>query len=238
MIFYVFLYYYTGILLLSKVKSLQISQKFTDGITMASELFFIYDTHCPWSYVTTPLVKAIKQAFPEMNINLWHSAYFSSTEESKVNKKQLDDITELTDVNFSDAYLATINTKKDSILSANLMTWASNKTPLLAIDLLTALQKVHFEQANELTTQNDISEIINQLKLSPPAKVLRADKLSNDAQAQIEEIFALQEIIQTEAIPALLLAINNDLILLNHHLYLKEPQAIVAAVELALNNYK
>lgn len=204
---------------------------------MASELFFIYDTHCPWSYVTTPLVKAIQQAFPEININLWHSAYFSSTEESRVTIKQLNDITHLTGINFSESYLAKKEEKKDSILSANLMTWASNKTPLLAIDLLTALQQAHFEQGNELTTQSDVNEIISQLKLSPPAKVLKADKLSNDAQAQIEEVFALQEIIQTEAIPALLLAIDNDLILLNHHLYLEDPQAIVEAVELELNKY-
>lgn len=204
---------------------------------MASELFFIYDTHCPWSYVTTPLVKAIQQAFPEININLWHSAYFSSTEESKVTIKQLNDITHLTGRNFSDLYLAKIEAKKDSILSANLMTWASNKTPLLAIDLLTALQHAHFEQGNELTTQSEVNEIISQLKLSPPAKILKADKLSNDALAQIEEVFALQEIIQTEAIPALLLAIDNDLILLNHHLYLEDPQAIVEAVELELNKY-
>lgn len=205
---------------------------------MASELFFIYDTHCPWSYVTTPLVKAIQQSIPDIKINLWHSAYFYSTDESIVTKNQLDEITQLTDVAFSDAYLANINTKKNSILSANLMTWANNKTPALAIDLLSALQKSHFEQGNELTTQSDVSEIVSQLKLSPPAKVFKADKLSSDAQIQVEEIFSLQEIIQTEAIPALLLAIGNELILLNHHLYLQEPQAIIEAVKLELKQHQ
>jgi protein-disulfide isomerase-like protein with CxxC motif len=205
---------------------------------MASELFFIYDTHCPWSYVTTPLVKAIQQALPQISIHLWHSAYFSATDESQVTKKQLDEITLLTDARFSDAYIANIDTKKNSTLSANLMTWVSNKNAIQAFDLLTALQQAHFEQGNELTTQSNVSDIIEQLKLSPPAKVFKADKLSNDAHAQIEEIFALQEIIQTEAIPALLLAIDDDLILLNHHLYLKEPQAIVEAVQLELNKYK
>ena len=205
---------------------------------MASELFFIYDTHCPWSYVTTPLVKAIQLALPEISVNLWHSAYFCSTDESKINKKQLNEITQLTDINFSEAYLNNIDTNKDSTLSANLMTWASNKTPSLAVSLLTTLQQAHFIQGNELTTQGDVSGIINSLKLSPPAKVLKGDKLSNDVQAQIEEVFALQEIIQTEAIPALLLAIDNELILLNHHLYLKEPQKIVEAVKLELNKYK
>jgi len=205
---------------------------------MASELFFIYDTHCPWSYVTTPLVKAIQQALPQITINLWHSAYFSANDESKVTRKQLDEITRLTDISFSDAYIADLETKKDSTLSANLMTWANNKTPLQATELLMALQQAHFEHGNELTTQSDIIDIVNQLKLSPPAKVFKEDKLSNDAHAQIEEVFALQEIIQTEAIPALLLAIDNELILLNHHLYLKEPEAIVEAVTLELNKYK
>jgi len=204
---------------------------------MASELFFIYDTHCPWSYVTTPLIKAIQQELPEITLNLWHSAYFCSTNESKVTQKQLNDITQLTDVAFSKSYIANINTNKDATLSANLMTWASNKTPLQALELLTTLQQAHFEQGNELTTVEQVNEIISQLKLSPPAKIFKADKLSNDAQAQIEEIFALQEIIQTEAIPALLLAVDNELILLNHHLYLKEPKAIVEAIRLELKKY-
>lgn len=209
-----------------------------DRVIMASELFFIYDTHCPWSYVTTPLIKAIQQALPEVTLNLWHSAYFCATDESKVTTQQLDEITQLTDFTFSDAYLNNIDLKKDATLSANLMTWASNKTPLQALELLTTLQHAHFEQGNELITANEVSEVITQLKLSPPAKVFKADKLSNDAQAQIEEIFALQEIIQTEAIPALLLAIDNELILLSHHLYLKEPEAIVEAIKQELNKHK
>ena len=204
---------------------------------MASELFFIYDTHCPWSYVATPLVKAIQQAFPEITINLWHSAYFSATDESQATKNQLNEITRLTDVNFSDAYIAKLGTKKNSTLSANLMTWASNKTASQALALLTALQREHFEQGNELTTKDDVIGIVNQLKLSPPAKIFKEDKLNNDVLMQIEEIFELQEIIQTEAIPALLLAIDNELILLNHSLYLQEPQEIVEAVKVELNKY-
>lgn len=204
---------------------------------MASELFFIYDTHCPWSYVSTPLVRAIHQAFPEITLNLWHNAYFCSAE-SKVNNKQLDEITSLIGFDFSPSYINNIMDNKNSILAANLMTWVSNKSPAHALDLLTQLQQAHFEQGNELTKESDVDHIINELKLSPPAKVFKNDKLSNDAQAQVEEIFALQEIIQTEAIPALLLAIDNELILLSHNLYLKEPQAIVEAVKLELNKYK
>ena len=40
----------------------------------ALALYFIYDSHCPWSYATTPLVNAISEAYPEMNLNLMHCA--------------------------------------------------------------------------------------------------------------------------------------------------------------------
>ena len=54
---------------------------------------------------------------------------------------------------------------------------------------------------------------------------------------QLEEIFSLQEIINTEAIPALLLAVNDQLILLNHSFYLTQPETIVEAVQLELNKH-
>ncbi len=102
---------------------------------------------------------------------------------------------------------------------------------------MVALQKSHFEQGNKLNIQADLDEIISELKLSPPAKVFKSDKLSKDALIQLEEIFSLQEIIDTEAIPALLLAVDDQLILLNHNFYLMQPQAIVEAVQLELNKY-
>jgi hypothetical protein len=40
----------------------------------------------------------------------------------------------------------------------------------------------------------------------------------------------------TKAIPALLLAIDERLILLNHNFYLKHPKAIVEAIDLELAN--
>ncbi len=201
---------------------------------MAAELFFIYDTHCPWSYATTPLVNKVKQSLPKVSVNLWHCGYFSDAD-GKVNKEQLKQVNELSTVSFSPAYLNNIDSNKDSTLCANLMTWAANKTPQQALTLLNTLQTAHFTDGNELTSTEELTAIINKLKLSPPSKVLNNTKLTNDAETQIHEVYALQEIIKTQAIPALLLAINNDLILLNHNLYLSNPDAIVEAIQLELN---
>ncbi len=203
---------------------------------MAAELFFIYDTHCPWSYATTPLVNAVKQSLPKIAINLWHCGYFSDAD-SAINKQQLSQVKALSTVKFSPTYIDNIVKGKDSTLCANLMTWAANKTPQQALKLLNTMQTAHFTDGNELTSIEELTEIINQLKLSPPSKVLNNKKLTNDAEAQIHEIYALQEIIETQAIPALLLAVNNDLILLNHNLYLSNPDAIVEAIQLELNKH-
>ena len=45
----------------------------------------------------------------------------------------------------------------------------------------------------------------------------------------------MQEIIGTPAIPALMLAIDDNLILLNHNLYLKDPTTIVEAINLEIH---
>ena len=55
---------------------------------MAAELFFIYDSHCPWSYATTPLVNAVNNSLPEVVLNLWHCAYFSDADDNNVITKQ------------------------------------------------------------------------------------------------------------------------------------------------------
>jgi len=203
------------------------------------QLFFLYDSHCPWSFAATPLVNEIHKAFPKISINLWHSAFFSALNEVtlKIEKQEINDVEELTDIRFSNAYLQTLDHTRNSTLATNLMTWAQLKNPTVALPLLNALQKAHFEQGNELTKQEDLSDIINALKLSPPAKVFKSDKLSKDALTLIEEIFALQELIETQAIPALLLAINDELILLNHNFYLTQPEAIVEAVQLELDKH-
>ena len=118
------------------------------------------------------------------------------------------------------------------------MAWAQAKAPKQALPLLNALQAQHFVQGNELTQEADVEEIISQLKLSPPAKVYKTDKLSKDAEAVVHDVFSLQDIIGTQAIPALLLAIDDELILLNHNFYLQQPEAIIEAIELELEKNK
>ncbi len=202
----------------------------------SAELFFLYDTHCPWSFVTTRLVNEIHKAFPQITLHLWHSAFFDGSSNIKTN--ELKEVERLAEINFTKSYQDIIKQNVDSTLSANLMTWAQNKAPNLALPLLNSIQNAHFEQGNQLTTKASFDKIIDELKLSPPAKVFKSDKLSKDASIQLEEIFALQEIINTEAIPALLLAIDDQLILLNHNYYLIQPEEIVEAVQLELNKHQ
>lgn len=207
--------------------------------TASAQLFFLYDSHCPWSYVATKLVNEIHKAFPDITLNLWHTAFFDGKHDSSTSTKsnEIKAVETQANIHFSSAYQNLLEQNKNSILAANLMTWAQHKTPNLALGLLNALQKAHFEQGNPLINQTELSSIITELKLSPPTKVFKSDKLSKDALIQLEEIYELQEIINTQAIPALLLAIDDQLILLNHNFYLTQPDAIVEAVQLELNKY-
>jgi protein-disulfide isomerase-like protein with CxxC motif len=204
-----------------------------------AQLFFLYDSHCPWSYVATRLVNEINNAFPDITLNLWHSAYFdgknNATTQHKTN--EIKEVEKLADIKFSHNYQALLKQDKNSTLAANLMVWAEHKTPNLALPLLNALQEAHFEQGNKLENEAELENIISALKLSPPAKVFKSDKLSKDVLMQLEEIYSLQEIINTEAIPALLLAVEDQLILLNHNFYLAQPNAIVEAVQIELNKF-
>lgn len=202
---------------------------------VSAQLFFLYDSHCPWSYVTTKLVNEINHAFPNITLHLWHTAFFDGS--NNIAAKELAAVENLADMQFSSDYHLAVPQNKNSILAANLMTWAQHKTPKLALPLLNAIQQAHFERGNQLTTQADLDEIIHQLKLSPPAKVFKSDKLSKDTLSQLEEIYSLQEIINTEAIPALLLAVDDQLVLLNHNFYLTQTSSIVEAVQLELNKY-
>jgi protein-disulfide isomerase-like protein with CxxC motif len=59
-------------------------------------------------------------------------------------------------------------------------------------------------------------------------------KLTTDAAAQVHEVYALQDIIETQAIPALLLAINDNLILLDHSLYLQNTEKFIDAINAEL----
>ncbi|GLX77198.1 hypothetical protein tinsulaeT_05380 [Thalassotalea insulae] len=199
---------------------------------MSAELFFIYDSHCPWSYAATQLVNRISDAFPKMPVNLMHCAYFDG--DNKVSKATINAVKEASKVKFSPDYLTHLETNKDSTLAANVLTWVQRKSPQNSLALLNSIQQAHFEQANPLTTKEQISPLIDELKLSPPAKTLQAEKLTKDAEFALGDVEELQKIIGTNAIPALLLAQNENLVLLNHNLYLAQPEKIVEAVKLEL----
>ncbi|XQW86173.1 protein-disulfide isomerase [Thalassotalea piscium] len=199
---------------------------------MSAELFFIYDSHCPWSYASTSLVEAITQAFPEIELHLWHCARYEGDEQ--IGNKTLEQVELDSNVIFTSAYKEQCKNAVDSTIAANLLAWVANKIPENTLPLLTTIQEQHFEQGNPLKSADDFDAIIEQYKLSPPAKVLKNDKYTKEAEYTLTYIEEIQEVIGTQAIPALLLAVNNDLVLLNHNLYLKDPSAIIEAVKLEL----
>ena len=202
--------------------------------TPNADLFYIYDSHCPWSYASAVLVEKVLSAFPKITLRAMHVGYYDG--DNKVSPLTLTAVGEFSKVKFGDNYVDTLNYPKDSTLVANLMAWVQNKSAKSAFELLTKLQHAHFVLGNELTDKESVIDIIDELKLSPPAKCLQSNKLTKDAEFAIHDIIEIQEIIGTQAIPALLLACNESLVLLNHNLYLENPDAIVDAVKLELEN--
>lgn len=200
--------------------------------TKNAELFYIYDSHCPWSYASTVLVEKVLSAFPSITFRAMHIGYYDG--DNKVSPTTITAVRELSQVTFGANYIDTLNYTKDSTLAANLMAWVQNKSAKSAFELLTKLQHAHFVLGSELTDKESVSEIIDELKLSPPAKCLQSNKLTKDAEFAIHDIIELQELIGTQAIPAMLLACNESLVLLNHNLYLAEPDAIIEAVNVEL----
>jgi protein-disulfide isomerase-like protein with CxxC motif len=199
---------------------------------MSAQLFYLYDTHCPWSYATLPLVNEIVSAYPEIELQLLHCARYEGDE--NISKQTIEDVEDDSTVKLNETYLQQLKHAKDSTLAANLMAWVSNKVPHIGLEVLNGMFEAHFTQANEMLSIDDMSELITEFKLSPPNKVFTIEKLTKDAELSIHGINELQEIIGTQAIPAILLAVDENLILLNHNLYLKHPKAIVEAVKLEL----
>lgn len=200
--------------------------------TPNAELFYIYDSHCPWSYASTVLVEKVLSAFPTITLRAMHVGYYDG--DNKVTPTTIAAVREFSQVTFGANYIDTLNYSKDSTLAANLMAWVQNKSAKSAFELLTKLQYAHFVLGNELTDQESVTDIIDELKLSPPAKCLQSNKLTKDAEFAIHDIIEIQEIIGTQAIPAMLLACNENLVLLNHNLYLENPESIIDAVKLEL----
>jgi len=198
---------------------------------MSLELFFIYDSHCPWSYATTSLVNELAQAYPEMDIKLLHCAHYIGGDSA--GQQQVDAVREISQVKFGREHLRFTNSPKKSTMTANLMGWVQAKQPAKALEVLNAIGQAHFIHGNPLGCENDFTEILDQTRLSAPNKVFK-DELSNDANYVVEDITEMQEYMGTTSFPALLLVTGEKGILLNHQLYLENPQAIVEAVALEL----
>lgn len=195
---------------------------------MPPELYFIYDSHCPWSYVSSALVNALTEAYPEMQIHAWHCVHYDGSD--SVGLRQIDAVSKHSGVKFSKEYMRFADSPKDAVMTANLMAWLQKKQSAKVLPVLNALQKAHFNEGNPFTSKHDFSAIIEQFKLSPPNKVFRSE-LSDEAEYILADIAELQEFIGTNAFPALLLTQGDRAVLLDHSLYLKKPATIVNAVK-------
>ncbi len=195
------------------------------------ELFFLYDSHCPWSYASTPILNALHEEYPDMAIHLWHCAHYDGRDSAGLD--QVNAVKVQSNVKFSKDYIQSANSPKNGIMMANLMAWIEEKQPAKSLDVLNALQKEHFTNGNALMSKSDFEPVISQFKLSPPGKVFKSE-LSKDAQYALVDIEELQELIQTTAFPAMVLIVNDNAVLLQHSLYLERPQKIVEAVALEL----
>ncbi len=195
---------------------------------MTSELYFIYDSHCPWSYASSVLVNELARAYPEMTIHAWHCAHYDGSD--CAGRQQVDAVAKQSGVKFGKEHIRFTDSPKDSVMTANLMAWLQNKQPEKVLPVLDALQKAHFIEGNPLGCKHDFTAIIEQLKLSPPNKVFRA-KLSDEAEYILADVAELQEFMGTNAFPALLLTQEDRAVLLDHSLYLNKPAMIVKAVK-------
>jgi len=199
---------------------------------MSAELFFIYDSHCPWSMASTRLVNEIHSKMPEITLHLWHCARYEGDEH--ISRSAVTAMTEESGIRVADEYITQLKSSVDSTVAANLMSWLCTKQPQNALPVLNAIQQALFNEGNPMQSKADFQNIIDSFKLSPPAKVFNADKLMKDAEYALSDIHEIQEVIGTRATPAILLAIDEELVLLNHNLYLKAPEAIVDAIKLEL----
>ena len=199
---------------------------------MTSDLYFIYDSHCPWSYAATPVVNALSEAYPEMNIHTMHCAHFNGSDSA--GQEQVDAVLKLSAVKFGREHIRYVNSPKNAIKTANLMAWMQNKQPNKMLPVLNALQKAHFLEGNPLDCKHDFTNILEQFKLSPSNKVFR-DELSSEAEYILEDIAEIQEMIGTRAFPVLLLSTEDKGVFIDHSLYLGQPQAAVEAVKQELS---
>ncbi|PKH02814.1 protein-disulfide isomerase [Psychromonas sp. MB-3u-54] len=195
---------------------------------MTPELFFIYDSHCPWSYASTALLNEIEKSCPEMTIHLWHCAHYDGSD--RVGHEKMDRVAKESVVKFGQQYKRFVDSPKNAIMTANFMAWLQNKQPEKELGVLNALQKAHFIEGNPFGCKHDFNEIVEQFKLSPPNKIFK-DELSSESEYTLSDISEVQEFMKTTDFPALLLIVDEKAVLLNHSLYLSKPEAIIEAIK-------
>ncbi|BAJ02181.1 protein disulfide-isomerase [Shewanella violacea] len=194
----------------------------------SKDLYFIFDSHCPWSYAATPLVNALHEAYPEMNIHPLHSAHYNGTDSA--GEEQMEDVARLTGLKFGRDHIRYVNSPKSSFKTANLMGWMQSKQPKKQLEVVNFLQRAHFVEGNPLDTKHDFNDVIEKFKLSPSNKVFK-DSLSSEAEFVLSDIAEIQEMIGTKAFPAMVIIIGEQGIFVDHSKYLSNPQGVVAEVE-------
>jgi len=195
---------------------------------MTPELYFIYDSHCPWSYAANVLVNQLAEDCPEIEIHYWHCAYYDGN--SSVGKSVVDEVAKKSNVKFGKEYKRFVDSPKNAIMTANLMTWLENKQPDKVLPVLNAIQKAHFIDGNPLGCKHDFMAIIDELKLSPPNKVFN-EVLTRESEYVLSDIAELQKFMGTNAFPALLLTHEDKALLLDHSIALNNPQAFIRSVK-------
>lgn len=194
---------------------------------MTTELYFVFDSHCPWSYAATPIVNELQQAYPDMTVHLLHCAHYIGKDSA--GEEQMEAAAKVSGLKFGRDHIRYVNSPKNSIKTANLMAWLQGKQASKQLPVLNALQRAHFIEGNPLDTKHDFNAIVEKFKLSPSNKVFK-DELSVDAESVLEGISEIQQMIATTAFPAIIMTVNDNAIFIEHSKYLGNPQAVVAAV--------
>ncbi|MCG7531608.1 protein-disulfide isomerase [Psychrobium sp. MM17-31] len=198
---------------------------------MNSQLYFVYDSHCPWSYACLPLIKAIANSDLAIDIHFMHAAHYNGSDGPA--KAQLKTVIADSNISFGAEYSAQVSQSKDATLMANTMAWLVNKQPKQALAVLSALMEEHFQHNKSLANKAELTATLESLKLSPPGKIFK-DKLSADAMQIVEDVNEIQELIGMRSFPIMLLAMGDNAVLLDHSHYLKHPDKIVEAIKLEL----
>lgn len=198
---------------------------------MNSQLYFVYDSHCPWSYACLPLIKAIADSDLAIDIHFMHAAHYNGSDGPA--KAQLKTVIADSNVSFGAEYSAQVSQSKDATFMANTMAWLVNKQPKQALAVLSALMEEHFQHNKSLANKAELIATLESLKLSPPGKIFK-DKLSADAMQIVEDVNEIQELIGMRSFPIMLLAMGDNAVLLDHSHYLKHPDKIVEAIKLEL----